>query len=119
MSYCRWSSDGFGCDLYVYEDCYGGYTTHIASRRVIGDCPKLCWDDAATLKASYAAQREFLDSCEREDIGLPHDGESFNDSSLLDLYWRIVGLIELGYRVPHSVVVAIEEEMGEYNDECE
>jgi hypothetical protein len=33
MSYCRWSSDHFECDVYVYEDCGGGWTTHVAGRR--------------------------------------------------------------------------------------
>ena len=33
MSYCRWSSDHFECDVYVYEDCSGGWTTHVAGRR--------------------------------------------------------------------------------------
>ena len=33
MSYCRWSSDFFECDVYVYEDVSGGWTTHVAGRR--------------------------------------------------------------------------------------
>lgn len=33
MSYCRWSSDFFECDVYVYEDVAGGYTCHVAGRR--------------------------------------------------------------------------------------
>lgn len=26
MSYCRWSTDDFKCDLYIYEDVAGGWT---------------------------------------------------------------------------------------------
>ncbi len=33
MSYCRWSSDWGECDVYVYEDVSGGWTTHVAGRR--------------------------------------------------------------------------------------
>jgi hypothetical protein len=33
MSYCRWSSNHFECDVYVYEDVSGGWTTHVAGRR--------------------------------------------------------------------------------------
>ena len=33
MSYCRWSSMNWMCDVYVYEDCAGGWTTHVAGRR--------------------------------------------------------------------------------------
>lgn len=33
MSYCRWSSMNWMCDVYVYADCNGGWTTHVASAR--------------------------------------------------------------------------------------
>ncbi len=39
MSYCRWSSDNWMCDVYVYEDCAGGWTTHVAGRKRI--CPPI------------------------------------------------------------------------------
>jgi hypothetical protein len=42
MSYCRFSSMNMMCDVYVYQDCYGGWTTHVASaRRVIPPIPSL------------------------------------------------------------------------------
>lgn len=33
MSYCRFSSDNWMSDVYVYADVAGGWTTHVASRR--------------------------------------------------------------------------------------
>ena len=33
MSYCRWSSDDFQSDVYVYEDCRGPWVVHVAGRR--------------------------------------------------------------------------------------
>jgi hypothetical protein len=33
MSYCRWSSDFFECDVYVYANVSGAWTTHVAGRR--------------------------------------------------------------------------------------
>lgn len=33
MSYCRFSSMNWMCDVYVYEDCGGGWVTHVAGRR--------------------------------------------------------------------------------------
>lgn len=33
MSYCRWSSDRFQCDVYCYESVYDGYVVHVASSR--------------------------------------------------------------------------------------
>lgn len=34
MSYCRWSSDFGECDVYVYASGDGGWTTHVANRRL-------------------------------------------------------------------------------------
>lgn len=34
MSYCRWSSDNWKCDLYCYEDA-NGYITHVADNRIV------------------------------------------------------------------------------------
>ena len=35
MSYRRWSSDDFQCDVYVYESVAGGFVTHVAANRVV------------------------------------------------------------------------------------
>lgn len=35
MSYCRWSSDNFRSDVYVYCSV-DGYVTHIANNRLVG-----------------------------------------------------------------------------------
>ena len=57
MSYCRWSTDNFKCDLYCYEDVNGGFTTHVASNRPSPPYPyegsydeffKLCLDKKDT-----------------------------------------------------------------------
>lgn len=34
MSYCRWSSDFGQCDVYVYANVSGMWTTHVAGRRL-------------------------------------------------------------------------------------
>lgn len=33
MSYCRWSTDDFLCDLYIYEHYEGFWAIHVASIR--------------------------------------------------------------------------------------
>ena len=33
MSYCRFSSMNWACDVYVYENCGGRWTTHVAGNR--------------------------------------------------------------------------------------
>ena len=37
MSYCRFSSDDWQCDVYVYADVAGGWTTHVAAVRFVFD----------------------------------------------------------------------------------
>lgn len=44
MSYCRFSSMNWKCDVYVYEDVSGGWTTHVAgSRRIWPIVPDIPW----------------------------------------------------------------------------
>lgn len=75
MSYCRWSTDDFTCDLYCYESSEG-YVTHVAS---------------------YKDSRE-KDS--REPIGLAYDGQSFLDETPEDFLATLTMLKEAGYTFP-------------------
>ena len=114
MSYCRWSSDDFKSDVYCYADCGGGYTTHVAANKVIGDIPSVDFDaDPDAFIAQHRAQMKFLESCAREEIKLPHAGETFNDSTLEEFRARLVTLKDLGYYVPPYVFVEIDAEIAE------
>lgn len=113
MSYCRWSSDDFGCDLYCYESG-SGYTTHVAASRVVGDVPKV--PDLSEPKAFVAAMRaqtDFMMLAARVPIGLACDGITFNDPDLASFRARIVSLREMGYRCPDYVLERIDEEIAE------
>jgi hypothetical protein len=75
MSYCRWSSDHFECDVYVYADVSGGWTTHVAGRRRKHRVP----DD---IKAAFPAHGEphwverymaAEDAVDAWEATLPHD----------------------------------------------
>lgn len=115
MSYCRWSSDDFGCDLYCYES-ESAFVTHVASRRVIGDIPKhLPWagPDGAAFFASHKAQMKFLETAEREPIGLAYDGETFEDPDLETFLETITMLRAAGYRVPGAVEELVREEIAD------
>lgn len=35
MSYCRWSSDDYQCDVYVWHDVNGTWRTEVAGRRPV------------------------------------------------------------------------------------
>jgi|GEM_PF-1358293 len=134
MSYCRWSSNNFGCDLYCYES-EEGFMTHIAANRVVGDIPEASLaflqeepDDASELVMDrltnyndkwkkffedHQAQMDFLETAEREPIGLPYDGESYCDKSLGEFLQRLLHLRETGYIFPDYVLEAVREEMEE------
>lgn len=124
MSYCRWSSDDFGCDLYCYESAEG-YVTHVAGSRPVGDVPKVtAWpppggdDPAAVANWSQLivdemqTQHAFLMKCERAPIGLAFDGETFTDRTLQDFHSRLVMLRANGYRFPDGVLQTILDEIA-------
>lgn len=117
MSYCRWSSDNFGSDLYVYEDVMGGWTIHVAGNRVVGEVPK--WElpedpgDRAQVEASvvaYRAQIDFLKEAERVAIGLPYDGQTIGAATAGECADWCEALRGMGYRVPEGVIEVLREE---------
>lgn len=149
MSYCRWSSDNGRCDVYVYEDVSGGWTTHVAKyRKMFPPVPDimfcriskwLCkrsgpvyhkkirrttyehqriatiykaWLRFAILWQRYV-HRPSLRLIPMRPIGLPHDGESFNDKTPGDCANRLEYLRELGYKVPQHAIDALREEADE------
>ena len=40
MSYCRWSTDSFDCDIYAYQHTDGGYRVHVSRNRLVKPLPK-------------------------------------------------------------------------------
>lgn len=123
MSYCRWSSDGFRSDVYVYEDVGGGWTTHIANRRKLGldTLPPDPLDELQQGIVSegwherYKAYNNALQALESVRIGLPHDGGSFNDPSPGECADRLENLRALGYYVPQYAIDGLREEQQELN----
>lgn len=119
MSYCRWSSDNWRCDLY----CYGssqGYETHVAGNRVVGDIPQEPrWDEEINEEwmARHKAVMTFLDTAERKPIGGPFDGASFTDETLEAFHGRLLALRAAGYRFPDYVLDGVREEIAERSKE--
>lgn len=117
MSYCRWSSDNWNCDLYCYEDCHGGWTTHVAGQKKHHPdgkpCPEYVIDKGPEVfRDTYMAQQAWLDECVHKPIGLPHDGESFNDPDLESFKARLLYLRGVGYSFPDYVLEAVDEEIA-------
>jgi hypothetical protein len=119
MSYCRFSSDDFHCDVYVYESCFGGFITLVAANRVVGDVPKIEWPPLVgpvgptLLHAQYMAQMDFMKTAKRAHIGLPHDGEEFVDETPGECIDRLESLRVIGYNVPQYAIDALREEQND------
>jgi hypothetical protein len=106
MAYCRFSSDNFQCDVYVYEGG-GGWTTHVAGNRPLGAIPARpapTSDNFVEFVAAHRAQLEFLATCARAFITLPHAGESFLDDTPGACADRLLMLRALGYTVPQYAI---------------
>lgn len=119
MSYCRWSSDNWKCDLYCYEDVSGGWTTHVAGRRRVGEIPDDRREDFFARRISaeeffhlHNRQMEVLGTLPMEDIDLPHAGETFHDGSLQEFKDRLLMLRKIGYHFPDYVLTDIDEEIA-------
>jgi hypothetical protein len=123
MSYCRWSTDDFMCDLYCYEDVNGGWTTHVAARRRVRrptspspytlEAIRTAKPGGDTWAKTARAYHDELASIPHENIGLPYDGQSFNDDTLEDFRARLLMLREAGYQFPDSVLEEVDAELAE------
>jgi hypothetical protein len=120
MSYCRWSSMNWTCDLYCYADMTGGWTTHVAPRRRIDAVPDDRQEDFIGRKISIAEytqlHRQQMIALQRipfEPLRLPHAGETFHDSTLAEFKRRLLELRQLGYRFPDDVIDQIDAELAE------
>ena len=112
MSLCRFSSDNWKCDLYIYYDCAGGITIHVAENRHKGDIPEL--PDLLKVREegfakAHKIQMDYLQGVELVPIGLKEDGETFNVLSIKEFHKKLTHLRELGYNFP-DYLFDIDEE---------
>jgi hypothetical protein len=129
VSYCRWSSDYFRCDLYVYEHVYGGWTIHVAGSRIVWpepppEAPELpagVTAESPELKAYMAWYRGFMDAvavADRKLLNLPHDGETFSLETPGECADKIEELIGLGYNAPQYAIERLRAEQAEMDAEA-
>ena len=118
MSYCRWSCDDYRSDVYCYAHVHGGFVTHVASVRVIyaEPLPDPVPFDGGHLDQWLDRHRkvsEMMAAAAREPLGLPFDGETFDDSTPGEMADRLEWLRGLGYRVPQYAIDRLREEAGQ------
>ncbi|WP_343638988.1 hypothetical protein [Roseateles sp.] len=143
MSYCRWSSDNFRSDVYVYENVSGYWTTHVAGRRrLIPPIPEFPYRWIPRFGGEYVqAERRVvypsrtarlcasvffaivagwnrlhyasLRLIPSRALNLPHDGETLNDVSAAECAKTLILLRNLGYHVPQFAIEALRAEAEE------
>lgn len=126
MSYCRFSSDDFQCDVYAYQSEHG-YELHVASNRYIIDRSKLPprvgigTVQAEVWLARYAevckVLHEAMVNNQLVTLTLPHAGESFTFDTPGELAAFLRKLKALGYNVPADAIEALDEEAKATNEE--
>ena len=118
MSYCRFSSMDFLCDLYVYE-AYDGFAVHVARSRPDWTPPEPRWNiimDAGKVPGGEWQRRqdaymEALDSAERKAVNHRWAGESFYGLELDEAYDMCAAARADGLNVPESLLPDLYEVM--------
>ena len=109
MSYCRFSSDNWKSDLYIYEGECGIYVGVKGIKR-IGDIFPLDFNSPEALLDSYKKQMKSLDNCTIVPINLPFAGESFWFDELESSITFVKQLKELGYHIRDGVIEDMKED---------
>lgn len=110
MSFCRWSTDDYLCDLYCYESDEG-FETHVANRRRVYKTPlpdKIVYSEATSeaflVRHMTVGEYEEGKDFEYVPVGLEHNGESFVDSSMKEFIETLKMLKAAGYRFPFELI---------------
>lgn len=121
MSYCRFSSENFYCDAYVYASVNGGFVTHIAARRPPPGAPPDPWvvyhetksSDAAD--AAHAARDTWAKQNPPVDINHPEAGAYFHHATARECAENLIRLRGEGFNIPQY---AIDSLLAEEDEKC-
>lgn len=117
MSYCRWSSDDWMCDLYVYE-AEDGFYIHVASNKYVTEIPKVPgWNEVSSDEwfKAYQKQMSVVEVAESKPIGGIYDGQTFVCDTAQATLDKLKDIKEHGYNVPQFVFDSLQEEINEGN----
>lgn len=116
MSYCRFSSDNWASDVYVYESGTG-YQIEVAGSKHVGDSPCPVADVFAdNFPEQYLAQQTWLESAKLVPIGLSFDGDSYTLPTPTECADRLLELRAAGYHVPQFAIDNLRMEALESMD---
>lgn len=107
MSYCRWSSDDFQCDIYCYEG-HGGYVIHVATHRyVFADPLPAPAQTPDEWIARHLVVTSMIRDAATEPIGLQHDGDALHYDTPAETADALMRLRGSGYNVPQAAIDAL------------
>jgi hypothetical protein len=117
MSYCRWSSDDFQCDIYCYAHCDGGFRIHVANRRYVFKEPlpaEISFSDNATAWAEREMKvQEMVHNASLEKIDLPCAGEDYHVATAREAAAHLERLRGLGFRVPQYAIDSLLQDASD------
>ena len=124
MSYCRWSTDDFQCDLYIYECVTDHWVIHVAARKVIckEQLPEPVKLDPGSTESwwEWFERRKKVDEIRKRSelaaIGLPYDGQTIAVDSPGECADAVEMLLALGYRAPKGIIGELRDEQKELDD---
>jgi hypothetical protein len=120
MSYCRWSSDDFQCDIYLYEDVDGGWTLHTAGNRPVwpeGLLPPPAPDnDIHAWMVRNSKVMDLLENIPRVKINGPHDSKTFRCGTIGKVRELLLDLRANGYRFPNYVLETVQDEIRKHGE---
>lgn len=117
MSYCRFSCNDYQCDVYAYES-EEGFVVHVAQRKVDFQEPL---PDPVEFEPHFAHEwlerhnkvLELVGRSPRVQIDLPHAGQTFVEETPQALLVRLKLLRDIGYRIPDTAFLYVENEIWE------
>lgn len=116
MSYCRFSSEDFQCDVYAYEHVHGGFAVHVASIKRIFKKPlppPAAFNDPVAWLDRHEKVLAMVDAADKVEIGLSHDGKNLVFAEPGEAADFLVALKAEGYCVPNYAIEALREEQQE------
>lgn len=117
MSYCRFSSDDYKCDVYVYESDYG-FEVSVAGRMYVTpepmppdvSLPHGSPDFARAWVNRAMRVREIIERSELRAIELEHAGDHSVFETPGECAEYLSELAAIGYRVPHRAIRALRQD---------
>lgn len=123
VAYCRWSSDDFQCDLYVYESAQG-WECHVAGRKLdmagVELPPPADLADFDAWLQRHNDVRGILDALRQQerwiDIPEPHGGKTYTFDSPGEMADYLDTLESAGLRFPDWLESALREEQADLDE---